>query len=94
MTVHDERLPAKRLPARTIGVHVMLEHRCLALPEAVHIDRGAKVVHAQMRGHRRRFPDGSFSGFAVTEQDVNSLVTFVDAGVESHAESGRKALPE
>ncbi len=94
VAVHDERVPAERVPARGDLVHPMVELRVLALTEPVHVDYAAEVVELVKERHVSRFPHRAFGHLAVAEEHVGAVVGLDAPRVERRADRGADALAE
>jgi hypothetical protein len=94
VAVHDEGVPAERIPARGDLVHPMVELRVLALPERVHVDYAAEVVELVKERDVGRFPDRAFGHLAVAEEHVGAVVGLDSPRVERRADGGTDALAE
>ena len=94
MAVHDQRVPAERVPARGNLVHLVLELRVPALAERVDVDDAAEVVELVIEGDVRRFPHRAFRHLAVAEEHVGPVVGSDPARVERRADGRADALAE
>ena len=74
MPVNHQRLPPKACPPGAITLHVVLQHRGIALTESIDIDNGTEVIQPMMARDLSRFSYGSLDGFSIAHQDVGSMI--------------------
>ena len=49
MPIHDDGMPAESSPACAVGLHIMLQHRGVALSQSIDVDDGAEIVQTVWR---------------------------------------------
>ena len=92
MTIDFFGAPAEGFEAAFVNVEVVFESGRLALAKAVDIDNGNEIVELINPGERCGFPNGAFGAFAIAEQDVGTIVEFIEPGAKSHADADTEAL--
>src|SRR6185437_1155272 len=92
MAIDNKRLPTKRFPSRPVHVHLVLQHRWLALAQSVDVDRSAQTTESIPRTELGRFPHRSFRALAVTHQHVRSAINTQEPRVERQTDAGGEAL--
>ena len=94
VAVHDNRMPAERVPPRTVGVHVVAPLRRAALTEAVDVGDGAEVVERVPLCHLRRFPDRALCRLTVANEHIRAVVGADPPRVQRNADRGADPLAE
>lgn len=76
-------------------IHVVPQHRRLALAQAVYVDRDTEVVQLVEGRPCSSLPDGALSRLTVTQQDVDSLTRLLQMFcVVGDAGGGGQSLAE
>lgn len=72
MSVNSNRVETESIETFAVNFDIVLKRSRLRLTQAIDVENDAQVVEFVVAGEVQRLPDGTFSRFTVTDDDISS----------------------
>ena len=73
---------------------MVLEHRGTTLTKAIYIDNGAQIVECIIRSESAYLRNRTLRRLAIAHQHINTLIAFVQLGIQSDTEAHGQTLSQ